>query len=264
MDQHPWRWIEYGIYRARHNMAVDGALLEDCGRGRIPPSVRLYGWSEPAITVGYSQRYESELDVERCRAEGIDIVRRPTGGRALLHHRELSYAVVAPVSLAPFDQGLKATFNAVSEALLAGLGKLGIRGVLNKSRHPAPAGPRRSPACFAALNHCEITVDGKKLVGSAQRRNPQAFLQHGSIILEPDHERFVSLLAFEQEEDRRSLLRHLQDSTESLAGVCGSPPDVREIVRALKAGFMETFAGPWVEEESPDTLYSGMHHETSR
>lgn len=226
-------------------MDLDTALLAACCEGRVPPTVRVYGWSQPAITVGYSQRYESELDVERCRAEGIDIVRRPTGGRALLHHRELTYAVVAPVSLAPFDRGLKATFGAISEALLAGLGNLGIRGAINAHKRPPSGGPRRSPACFAALNHCEITVDGKKLVGSAQKRTAGAFLQHGSVIIDSDHERFTSLLKFDDEEQRRTVRRQLMNSTTSLNQVCNSPVTFEEVAVALQEGFMSTFKGGW-------------------
>ena len=85
-----WRWISDGHQSAERNMAVDAALLNDCGQGRIPPTVRLYGWSEPAITIGYSQKAENELDLERCQELDIAVVRRPTGGRALLHHRELT------------------------------------------------------------------------------------------------------------------------------------------------------------------------------
>ena len=99
-----WRWISGGHHPAEENMAEDSALLADCEQGRIPPTVRFYGWSESAITLGYSQKAGAELDVERCRELGIPIVRRPTGGRALLHTNELTYAVVAPVSLPPFNR----------------------------------------------------------------------------------------------------------------------------------------------------------------
>jgi len=249
MSEQQWRFIVDGFHSARHNMEADCALMSEGGQGLIQPTVRVYGWSEPAITVGYSQQYESELDVDRCRAEAIDIVRRPTGGRALLHHLEVTYAVAAPVSLPPFDRGLKATFGAVSEALLAGLRTLGVRGDLNTHKRPSSGGPRRSPACFAALNHCEITVDGKKLVGSAQKRTARSFLQHGSLILEPDHDRFVSLLKFECEERREDMRRHLLHSTTGLSEVCGRPVSFQEAAEALREGFRQTFSGHWTEEE---------------
>lgn len=236
-----WRWISEGLQTAEENMAEDAALLADCEQGRIPPTVRLYGWSEPAITIGYSQKAEAELLVERCRELGIAIVRRPTGGRALLHHRELTYAVVAPVTLAPFNRGLKATFQAVSEALLVGLQSLGVQGDINTGK--LRSGPARSPACFASLNHCEITIDGKKLVGSAQKRTSKAFLQHGSVIIESDHKLFASLLKFADESERDALRKRLINSTTTLNQVCDRKLSFEEVSATLQEGFRKTLDG---------------------
>ena len=227
-------------------MAIDSALLADCAQGRIPPTVRLYGWSEPAITIGYSQNAEAELDLERCRELGIAIVRRPTGGRALLHAHELTYAVVAPVSLVPFNQGLKATFQAVSEALLAGLQGLGIQGGINTSKERSAPGVARSPACFASLNHCEITVDGKKLIGSAQKRTSKAFLQHGSLIIESDHGLFTSVLKFKSEIERVALQERLMRSTTTLNQICDRQFSFEEINAALQEGFRKTWGGVYL------------------
>ena len=174
---------------------------------------------------------------------GISIVRRPTGGRALLHTNELTYAVVAPVSLAPFNRGLEATFQAVSKALLVGLQGLGIRGDLNASKERSAPGVSRSPACFASLNHCEITVDGKKLVGSAQKRTSKAFLQHGSLVIESDHELFASVLKFEDEGERVALQERLMNSTTTLNQVCDRKFSFEEISAALQEGFRKTLGG---------------------
>lgn len=250
MPQQEWQWIPDGLNTAEENMAVDASLLADCAQGLIPPTVRFYGWSEPAITLGYSQKAEAELDMERCRELGIAIVRRPTGGRALLHYNELTYAVVAPVTLAPFDKGLKTTFEAISEALLAGLKNLEIRGGLNTGKHQSGSGYRRSPACFASLNHCEITVDGKKLVGSAQKRTAKAFLQHGSVIIDSDHELFTSLLKFGDEISRTETRQHLLQSTTTLNQLCGREVSLEETAAAIMAGFRTTFGGNWIQGQS--------------
>ncbi len=236
-----WCWISDGHHPAKWNMEVDAALLADCGQGRTPPTIRFYGWSEPAITIGYSQKAEQELNIERCREMGISIVRRPTGGRALLHHRELTYAVVAPVSLPPFNRGLKATFQAVSEALLVGLRGLGIQGDINTGKQPS--GSARSPACFASLNHCEITVNGKKLVGSAQKRTSKAFLQHGSLIIDADHELFTSLLKFNNESERGATQQHLMHSTTTLNQIGDRKFSFEEISAALQEGFQKALGG---------------------
>ena len=241
MVHEEWRWFADGRHTAEQNMAVDAALLADCEQGLILPTVRLYGWSEPAITLGYSQNASAELDMERCRELAIPVVRRPTGGRALLHYNELTYAVVAPVSLAPFNRGLQATFQVISEALLLGLQGLGIQGEINACQHRSET--VRSPSCFASLNHYEITVDGKKLVGSAQKRTSKAFLQHGSVIIDADHELFTSVLKFEDEGERVALQERLMNSTTTLNQVCDRKLSFEEISSALQEGFRKTLGG---------------------
>jgi lipoate-protein ligase A len=246
MAHDEWRWVSDGMRTAEENMAIDSALLAECEQGRIPPTVRLYGWSQPAITIGYSQNAEAELDLERCRELGIALVRRPTGGRALLHTNELTYAVVAPVSLPPFNRGLKATFQAVSEALLAGLQGLGVQGDLNTNKQRSAPGVMRSPSCFASLNHCEITVDGKKLIGSAQKRTSKAFLQHGSLVIESDHALFTSVLKFKSENERAVLKERLMNSTTALNRICDRKFSFDEISAALQEGFQKTWDGVYL------------------
>lgn len=231
------------LQTAEFNMNEDSALLARCEQGIIPPTMRVYGWSEPSISLGYSQNPDAELDMEHCRELAIPVVRRPTGGRALLHYNELTYAVVAPVSLAPFNRGLKATFQAISEALLLSLKGLGIFGDINTSKQRS--GPVRSPACYASLNHCEITVDGKKLIGSAQKRTSKAFLQHGSLVIESDHDLFSSLLRFDDERQRIKTRQRLVDATTSLNQICGRELTFEEICSALWGGFHKTFGGSW-------------------
>ncbi len=249
MSHVEWHLHIDGLQTAEENMAEDSALLAKCEQGLIPPTLRLYGWSEPAITLGYSQNAEAELDGDRCRESAIAVVRRPTGGRALLHNNELTYAVVAPITLAPFNRGLKATFGAISEALLSGLKRLGVQGDLNTPKQRSASGFKRSPACFASLNHCEITVDGKKLVGSAQKRTSKAFLQHGSVIIESDHEWFTSLLQFDDERQRSETRQRLLDATTGLNRVCGRELTFEEISAALWGGFRKTLGGAWLPAE---------------
>ena len=249
MSHGEWRLNFDGLQTAEDNMAEDSALLADCEQGLIPPTVRFYGWSEPAISLGYSQNAEAGLDRDRCRELAIPVVRRPTGGRALLHTNELTYAVVAPVTRAPFNRGLKATFEAIGEALLSGLKGLGVQGDLNTRRERPASGMTRSPACFASLNHCEITVGGKKLVGSAQKRTSKAFLQHGSVIIESDHGLFTSLLQFDDERQRSETRQRLLDATTGLNRVCGRAISFEDAHAALQEGFQKTLGGLWLSAE---------------
>ena len=236
-----WRYIEDGLCDGRWNMAVDQALLRSCERGNTPPTLRLYGWESPVLTVGYSQNLERE--VKQCL--GVPCVRRPTGGRALLHHRELTYSLVAPVDHPRFSGGLKQTFSAISQALLLGLRELGIdQARINDQKKIQHAG-RRSPACFASLNHCEITVQNRKLVGSAQRRTHGAFLQHGSIPIAASTWDFHSFLRYDNEEARLADSEKMKRFTTTLNAVCGESVSFERARSALRAGFETCFAGNW-------------------
>lgn len=163
------------------NMATDEALLQACAAGEAPPTLRLYAWDPPAVSLGYFQSLDRAVDREACRRAGIDVVRRPTGGRALLHHLEVTYCLVLPRALLP-DSVLEA-HRWISAGLARGLRRLGAEAVLApraRRIRPAAAG---SAACFDAPGAYEVTVRGRKLVGSAQVRRGGAVLEHGSILL---------------------------------------------------------------------------------
>lgn len=215
-----WRLIEDGLCDGDVNMATDHAILQACHEGVAPPTLRFYGWKSPTLTVGYSQSVDRDVDRTRCRDLGVPLVRRPTGGRAILHHMELTYCVVAPVCHPRFPSNLRGTFSVIAEVLLLCLQNLGVHdGVI--SRKSLLRSESRSPACFSLLNHCEISVHDRKLIGSAQRRTRNAFLQHGSVMIECDHELLNSLLLFDNPEAGRKNLQRLRESTITVNEVCG-------------------------------------------
>ena len=149
---------------------------------RSPPTLRLYRWSAPTLSIGYGQDLGRDVDREACRARGIAIVRRVSGGRAVLHDAELTYSVSAPAGLAGFGDGLDAAYRGIAAGLVAALRLLGVEGA--STARGRSGGGRRHPGCFAAVARHEIDVGGRKLVGSAQRRLDGGFLQHGSILIE--------------------------------------------------------------------------------
>lgn len=220
-------------------MAVDRALLRSCESGRSSPVVRLYGWREPTLTVGYSQSLERDLDLARCRELGIPVVRRPTGGRALLHDREVTYAVAAPVNHPDFHPGLREAFAGVAKLLGFGLEELGVcPDPLSLHRPPRRLDRgQRSPACFASLHHYEITVGGKKLIGSAQKRTHRAFLQHGSLLLENDPALLTGLCRYPDAAARRRDLEELKRRTLTVFSARGRPAGFQEAADALARGF---------------------------
>lgn len=175
-----WRLLEDGAGDGPFNMAVDEALLAAAQSGG-EPTLRLYRWRGPWLSLGYAQPLDPER-AEACRAAGVGLVRRVTGGSAVLHGLDLTYAVAAPEDALP--PGLEGSYALVSRALRGALARLGV------AADAAPLPQRlRGPVpfdCFARLGRDEIEVGGRKLVGSAQRRAGGAVLQHGSIRLAPD------------------------------------------------------------------------------
>lgn len=188
----PWRLIKSPPTDAFTNMAVDEAIFVKVAAGKSPPTLRFYTWTPPAVSVGYFQDSFTDIDITACREMGIDVVRRLTGGRAVLHDKELTYSVICPEGDLLFPDNILGTYKLISSCLVKGLNSLGLDASL------APSAKRRvkkSPsACFTLPSHYEITVSGNKLVGSAQRRGDGAFIQHGSILMEFDRERLEMLL----------------------------------------------------------------------
>jgi lipoate-protein ligase A len=160
-------------------MALDEAIATAVRREGLPPTLRLYGWQRPAASIGCFQRY-CEIDSEHCAAAGISIVRRPTGGRGILHGEELTYSFSAAADEEAFSGcGLLESYRKLASAFSGAFAALGLPAETRLARKPAPSS--KSPLCFASTSYGEITVAGAKLVGSAQRRWRDGFLQQGSI-----------------------------------------------------------------------------------
>ncbi len=178
-----WRLLSDPPQPPEINMAIDEAIAIAFSKGVIPPTLRLYGWSSPSVSIGSFQKWEPEWE-DLIEQGKLRFVRRITGGRALLHDRELTYSVVASTKDPLFSEGIKGTFYAVSGGLLAGLKSLGVAAEIYAPPRSHRIERPQSALCFASTSWYEITARGKKLIGSAQRRWVAHFLQHGSLILE--------------------------------------------------------------------------------
>ena len=178
-----WRFLDTGKGSAVFNMAVDETIMHMLAGGVSQPTFRIYGWDPPAITLGYSQEAADHLDVMKCRADGIDITQRPTGGRAVYHDNEIAYSVVASIDDPFFGGTIMETYNSISRLLCKALNELGVNAVLSRG-NPGNEKTRHEmkEPCFLSVSRHEITCGGKKIVGSAQRRYRDVFLQHGSIL----------------------------------------------------------------------------------
>ena len=215
-------------------MAMDEALLRDAGSSHALPVLRFYTWSPPAVSLGRFQDAERAVNAEACRRRGIDIVRRITGGRAVLHKDELTYSIAAPVSNGLFPNDVLGTYKVIAAGLVAGLRCLGIPADM-AVRHEQQPGMVKSkqhePACFASPSWYEIVVRGRKIVGSAQRRVNGAFLQHGSILIgyDPDIEADVI-------HGKGS-----KDAVTSINAELGREVKLEEVKSAIRDGFAGSF-----------------------
>lgn len=194
MPKAPWRLVRTGPLSGALNMAIDEALLNSVTAGRSLPVLRLYRWDPAAVSLGYFQRGETVVNLDYCRRAGIDVVRRMTGGRAVLHDQELTYAVISSVRGGGFSERVLDNYQRISQVLLLTLEALGldVRLVPGRSRHPA-AGSVQS-ACFTSPSSYELLCHGCKIAGSSQKRQGEVFLQHGSLPIELDPEALFNAL----------------------------------------------------------------------
>ncbi len=177
-----WKLVIDGAMDGARNMCIDAGLLEEIESSSEPRTVvRFYGWQTPTISLGRNQKIDKAVDVDYCREHGIHIVHRPTGGRAVLHDDELTYAVISNDSEA-FGDTIYGNYKRVSEALCLGYKRLGVPAVLAPDTRKHPAYPEDAELpCFISASRYELMVGGRKIVGSAQRRVRRGFLQHGSM-----------------------------------------------------------------------------------
>jgi lipoate-protein ligase A len=189
-----WWLIDDPPGRASRNLAKDAHLFAGSAR-RDRPVLRLYEWDRPALSLGRNQRIQGAIDAAACARAGVPLVRRMTGGWAVLHGADLTYSVTAPLAAGgegPFGSSILSTYRAIAEVFLRLFRELGY----SPAMHPYSARDRAgmaSPICFQTPSACELLIDGKKLVGSAQRRRPEAFLQHGSIPAQPQQDLLARL-----------------------------------------------------------------------
>lgn len=184
-----WKLLDTGDGAGARNMALDEELLARAEQEKTLPVLRFYGWDPPTISLGRFQNIETAVDREACTQRGISVVRRITGGRAVLHHRELSYSIIARTDDPLFPPGVLATYRSIAACLVAGLRNLGLPAemVSRGSRHAALVRKNaKDAACFSSPSWYELLVNQRKIVGSAQRRLSHAFLQHGSMLLDYD------------------------------------------------------------------------------
>jgi len=230
-----WRLLVHGPADGATNMAVDHAILEAVVEGASPPTLRFYAWSPPCLSLGRSQRL-SDVDLEACCAAGVDIVRRPTGGRSILHTDELTYSVTLLQTDPRTEGGVVEGYRRLSEGLLAGLHRLGVPAAQAVGERKPGQDP--TAVCFEVPADYEIAVAGRKLVGSAQWRARGGVLQHGTLPLYGDLTRIVDYLTL-SDADREAQRRRLHLQALTLEEALGFILPFEKAVDALVAGFAQ-------------------------
>lgn len=235
--QATWRLIvDDAPHTGAWNMALDEAIMEAVGAGDSPQTLRFYQWQPACLSLGKRQPL-SGVDLAGCVRDGVDVVRRATGGWAILHTDELTYSIAARQDDPRAEGAILDAYRKLSQGLLAGLRLLNVPAVMNPV---VPGGVHNvSAACFEVPSAYEITVGEQKLIGSAQTRPMGRVLQHGSLPLYGDIARVVEYLAFETEEERETLREHLRERATTLSAVLGQYVSFVEAARAMSLGFAE-------------------------
>lgn len=217
-------------------MALDEALAHEVRSLSSPPTLRLYSWDKPSVSLGVFQHL-GDIDSEYCAKHAIPVVRRPTGGRAILHGDELTYSFTAPADCAAFGRGLHDAYHALSTSFALAFRRIGIDAI---AQHRPVAGrfPTRSALCFQSVSYGELTVAGRKIIGSAQKRWPDGFLQQGSIPFSIDLELTAAIFMRSVSDDDRAGLGAFQENF-----------DTEALQRELILAFEETFAIRLVESQ---------------
>ena len=203
------RVLETGYNNAAFNMAIDEALIENIGD---VPILRIYGWSPGAVSIGYFQSIQEEVDLEKCSKIGVDVVRRLTGGGAVLHELELTYSFITK----QYPQNIMESYSWICEAIVISINRLGF------------------DASFIPLN--DIVVKGKKVSGSAQTRRKGVLLQHGTVLLGVDVDKMFCVLKVPSEKLKDKIIKDVKERVTSLSGIT-----FEEMASSLKSSFATKF-----------------------
>jgi lipoate-protein ligase A len=218
-------------------MAVDEAVFREIIRHASPPTLRFYGWRTPAVSIGRFQDARREIDIEACRRLGIDLVRRPTGGKAVLHEQELTYAVIAGDDPPLFSPDILETYRIISNCIAQGLAECGIRAEMQAEGRAAVDEPLGT-ACFSVPSRYELLVAGRKICGSAQTRSHGVFLQHGALLMAFDPERTCAVISPRRDRERQA--ERLRNAVTSIREHATIPSaDEETLCRAIRDGFTQ-------------------------
>ncbi|TMU86598.1 lipoate--protein ligase family protein [Bacillus sp. BHET2] len=242
MKKETWRFIDSGHCSPSYNMALDEALLDWHSEGKIPPTIRFYGWDPATLSIGYFQKVEKEINLDAVKEHGLGFVRRPTGGRGVLHEHELTYSVIVSEEHPEMPKTVTEAYRVISEGILKGFQGLGLEAYFAV---PKTAEEReglknpRSAVCFDAPSWYELVVEGRKVAGSAQTRQKGVILQHGSILLDLDEDKLFSLFKYPSDRVKERMQRAFKSKAVAMNEISPEIVNMDMAKEAFKKGFEE-------------------------
>nr|WP_263325748.1 biotin/lipoate A/B protein ligase family protein [Neobacillus sp. Marseille-Q6967] len=242
MEKEIWRFIDSGNCSPAFNMALDEALLDWHSEGRIPPIIRFYGWDPATLSIGYFQKVEKEIDLDAVKAHGLGFVRRPTGGRGVLHEHELTYSVIVSEDHPEMPKTVTEAYRVISEGILKGFHHLGLEAyfaVPKTDEEKSALKNPRSAVCFDAPSWYELVVEGRKVAGSAQTRQKGVILQHGSILLDLDEDKLFSLFKYSNERVKERMKSAFKNKAIAINEISPRRISLDEAKEAFYKGFAE-------------------------
>lgn len=238
------RFIISGKLSPARNMAIDEAVFVGVSEGRSFPTIRFYDWEPPTVSCGYNQEIAKEIDFNALEKFGFGFIRRPTGGRIVLHNQEVTYSVISPIS-ERLSGNVSESYSEISKALAEGLRMLGVnvefeKGSLSSFHQRQTANP-----CFTSSSRFELNYQNKKIVGSAQVRKDNFLLQHGSILLNYNQSKMAYILPKFDDKQKEYLAEYLTRKTISINEILEAPVSFNEAVKAFISGFQKS----WNDDE---------------
>ncbi len=240
MESKTWHFINSGKCSPSYNMALDEALMEWNRVGEIGSVLRFYEWQQPTLSIGYFQNVHKEIDLAQLEKHKLALVRRPTGGRGVLHEHELTYSVIVSEDYPAMPESVTESYRTISSGLLEGFRNLGLHAEfsipMTDEQNEILKKPK-SAVCFDAPSWYELVVEGKKVAGSAQTRQKGTILQHGAILLSLDEEKLVSLFKFQSIERQNKIRLELPEKAISIDRLINRKVTIEECVEAFSSGF---------------------------
>lgn len=261
-NKEEWIFINTKKKDPYFNMALDEALLNFVSDGKIPPVVRFYGWNPKTLSIGYFQKLEKEIDLEKVKTGGYGLVRRATGGRGVLHDKELTYSVIVPESHPEMPKTVTEAYKVISKGLLEGFIDLGFDAYFSVPKTEAQRAKLKDPrssVCFDAPSWYELVVEGKKIAGSAQTRQKGVILQHGSILQSINVDELFDLFTYQNPRMKEKMKAAFYSKAVSIQDLTDRTITIEMMEESFYKGFEKGLNKKLVPFEISDEILAETH-----